>query len=236
MSFLTVDDLSCAYGRVSVVHNVTLTVEEGEIVSLIGANGAGKSTMLRTISGVISPVQGKIRYREKYIEGRPAEEIARLGISHVPEGRGIFPGLTVMENLEVAAAWRRLSKSDFQLGVRHAFELSPSLERLQTSNGWSLSGGEQQMLAIGRALMARPDLLLLDEPSMGLAPNLVMQLFQRILEINRMGTAILLVEQNAYLAMKMSKRTYVLESGRLVLSGSSMELAKDSRVRERYLG
>jgi branched-chain amino acid transport system ATP-binding protein len=221
---------------VAALHGVSLTVEEGEIVGVIGANGAGKSTTLRAISGLMRPQAGEISYDGASLAGVASEEIVRRGVAHVPEGRRIFPGLTVVENLEVAAAWRRLGRRERAREVEQVLDSFPRLARRRTSHGWSLSGGEQQMLAIGRALLARPRLLLLDEPSLGLAPNLIAQLFERIQEINRAGTAVLLVEQNAFMALKICARAYVMETGRTVLSGPAASLARDPAVRGRYFG
>jgi branched-chain amino acid transport system ATP-binding protein len=205
-------------------------------VSLIGANGAGKTTVLRAISGLIHPTRGSIKFEGRPVERMEAEEIVRIGIAHVPEGRRIFPGLTVIENLEVAAAWQRLARRELHDRIEHVFDMFPNLRHRSGSRGWSLSGGEQQMLALGRAVVTKPKLLLLDEPSLGLAPSLVHQMFQRVQEINRDGATVLLVEQNVYLAMKLSTRAYVIENGRVVMAGPSAELAGDSRVRARYLG
>jgi branched-chain amino acid transport system ATP-binding protein len=235
-NLLEVAGIECSYGRIRAVHGVSLTVQEGEIVSLIGANGAGKTTVLRAISGLVNPSRGAITFEGRAINDMEAEEIVRLGIAHVPEGRRIFPGLTVLENLEVAAAWRRLPRRQLQERIEHVFDLFPNLRRRSGSRGWSLSGGEQQMLALGRAVVTSPKLLLLDEPSLGLAPNLVQQMFQRVREINREGAAVLLVEQNVYLAMEVSTRAYVIENGEVAMNGPSAELAGDSRVRARYLG
>ena len=228
--------MHCAYGGVRALEGLSLTVEEGEIVALIGANGAGKTTALRAISGMLRPRSGTVTYAGEPATGRPPEDLVRRGLGHVPEGRRIFPGLTVVENLEVAAAWRRVGRRALRQEVDEVFELFPALHKRRGSRGWSLSGGEQQMLAIGRALMGRLRLLLLDEPSLGLAPNLVTDLFERIVEIGRGGSAILLVEQNAYLALRVSSRAYLLETGRLMLSGPAAELAHDPRVTAGYLG
>lgn len=236
MSLLEVAEIDCAYGRIPAVHGVSLTVGEGEIVAIIGANGAGKTTVLSAISGLMAPTRGAINFDGRAIGGVAAEEIVRLRIAHVPEGRRIFPGLTVVENLEVAAAWRRLKRGQLQERIDRVFEMFPNLRRRSASSGWSLSGGEQQMLALGRAIVTEPRLLLLDEPSLGLAPNVVLQVFDRVKDINRAGTAVLLVEQNAFLAMEVSSRAYVLENGEVALSGPSGELSQDSRVRARYLG
>ena len=215
---LSLRNVSVQYDQIPALRGVNLDVNSGEIVALIGANGAGKTTMLRTI------------HRES------AETIARLGIAHVPEGRRVFSGLTVFENLQVATtAWhRRGSRMDDDLAA--VFELFPRLRARSKQLAWSLSGGEQQMLAMGRGLMARPKLLLLDEPSLGLAPTLVEEMFEKIQAINRRGTAILLVEQNAHLALEISHRAYVLETGMVVLEGDSRELSENPRVQTAYLG
>jgi len=215
---------------------VNLDVNSGEIVALIGANGAGKTTMLRAISGLLRAADGEVLFEGLPIHHESAEMIARLGIAHVPEGRRVFSGLTVFENLQVATtAWhRRGSRMDDDLAA--VFELFPRLRARSKQLAWSLSGGEQQMLAMGRGLMARPKLLLLDEPSLGLAPTLVEEMFEKIQAINRRGTAILLVEQNAHLALEISHRAYVLETGMVVLEGDSRELSENPRVQTAYLG
>ena len=236
MNLLQVNEIDCAYERIPAVQGVSLNVSEGEIVALIGANGAGKTTVLRAISGLLKPSRGSISFNGRLIHTMEAEEIVRLGVAHVPEGRRVFPGLTVVENLEVAAAWRHLGRSRLNEELDHVFELFPALRRRRASRGWSLSGGEQQMLALGRAVVAHPKLLLLDEPSLGLAPNLVLQVFQRIKEINQSGSAVLLVEQNAYLALEISSRAYLLENGEVALSGPSYELERADTVRAGYLG
>ena len=215
---------------------MNLDVNSGEIVALIGANGAGKTTMLRTISGLLRAADGEVLFEGLPIHRESAETIARLGIAHVPEGRRVFSGLTVFENLQVATtAWhRRGSRMDDDLAA--VFELFPRLRARSKQLAWSLSGGEQQMLAMGRGLMARPKLLLLDEPSLGLAPTLVEEMFEKIQAINHRGTAILLVEQNAHLALEISHRAYVLETGMVVLEGDSRELSENPRVQTAYLG
>lgn len=234
MALLEVDGLVAGYGAIVAVKGISLVVDEGEIVTLIGSNGAGKSTTLRAISGLIRPREGDIRFAGRSIVGLKPHEIVGLGIAHVPEGRGIFGSLTVRENLLLGAHRRR------DAGVRddleRVFGLFPRLrERLRQVAG-TLSGGEQQMLAIGRALMARPRLLLLDEPSMGLAPVLVEAIFQTIVEIRQSGTPILLVEQNAAAALDIADRAYVLESGTIAISGTGRELARNDDVRRAYLG
>jgi len=214
---------------------VSLTVEEGEIVTLIGANGAGKTTTLNTISGIIKPRQGRILLSGQDITPLPPHEIVALGICQAPEGRRIFTRLTVLENLEMGAFLRR-DKDGVKRDLEHVFALFPRLAERRHQLGGTLSGGEQQMLAIGRALMARPRILLLDEPSMGLAPLLVREIFRIIREINAQGTTILLVEQNAHMALSIANRAYVLQGGRVVLSGTAQEIRHNPEVRRAYLG
>lgn len=230
---LELDDLHVHYGQVEALKGVSLTVGEGEIVTLIGGNGAGKTTTLKTISGLRPVTSGSIRYKGGDIAGVPAHQLVRMGLSQAPEGRGIFPGMTVMENLDMGAYARR-GRSDEDL--ERVFQLFPRLAERRRQPGGTLSGGEQQMLAIGRALMARPQLLLLDEPSMGLAPKLVAQIFDIITEINRQGTTILLVEQNAAQALQRADRAYVLETGRVVRSADAAALLDDESVKAAYLG
>ncbi|BDG60181.1 ABC transporter ATP-binding protein [Caldinitratiruptor microaerophilus] len=226
------------YGPVEALKGISLTVRKGEIVALLGANGAGKSTTLRTISGLVHPAQGSILFEGQPIHRLPPEAIVRLGISHVPEGRRVFPGLTVKENLLLGASNRgRVPRSELEADVRQMFRIFPDLERLQDALGWTLSGGQQQMLAIARGLMARPKVLLMDEPSLGLAPIIVQQVFHVIQEINAsLGTTVLLVEQNASMALRIAHRGYVMETGRIVLEGEAADLLKDPEVREAYLG
>jgi branched-chain amino acid transport system ATP-binding protein len=224
------------YGEVQALHQVSLELNAGEIVALLGANGAGKSTVLRTISSLVRPVRGQILLDDRRIDSERPTNIANLGISHVPEGRRIFPGLTVYENLELATTpWFHRGDNMKDL-LTNVFELFPVLEERQSQFGWSLSGGEQQMLAIGRALMAQPQMILLDEPSLGLAPSLVHTVFEAIQTINKDGTAILLVEQNAFMALQIADRAYVLENGEVVLSGDAKTLAKHPKVKAAYLG
>ncbi len=230
---LELDDLHVHYGKVEALKGVSLTVGEGEIVTLIGGNGAGKTTTLKTISGLRPVTSGTIRYKGQEIVGVPAHRLVAMGICQAPEGRGIFPGMTVMENLDMGAYARR-GRSDEDL--ERVFELFPRLAERRRQPGGTLSGGEQQMLAIGRALMARPQLLLLDEPSMGLAPKLVAQIFDIVTEINRQGTTILLVEQNAAQALQRADRAYVLETGRVVRSAEAAALLDDESVKAAYLG
>ncbi len=233
---LEIDRLDVYYGNIHALKDVSLRVNEGEIVTMIGANGAGKTTTLRTISALLSPRAGSIRFQGERIDGRAADDIVRRGISHSPEGRQIFANLTVSENLDMGAYTRRDRD-----GVRHdremIFHLFPRLKERLHQRGGTLSGGEQQMLAIGRALMSRPSLLLLDEPSLGIAPLLVEQIFEKISELNRENKlTILLVEQNAHLALKVAHRAYVLETGHVELEGDAKALAKDERVKAHYLG
>ena len=233
---IKIDNIDVYYGNVQALSNVDFEVNAGEIVTLIGANGAGKSTILKTISGLIRPLKGSINYLDENIETMAVEEIVSKGISHVPEGRRIFPGLTVFGNLEVAtSSWKRRGES-YKKELEYVFQLFPALKEREDQLGWSLSGGEQQMLAMGRGLMSRPKLLLLDEPSLGLAPLLVQSVFSTIREINKKGTTILLVEQNAYAALQIADRGYVLENGQIVLSGKAKDLASDQKVKKAYLG
>ncbi|MBP2017781.1 branched-chain amino acid transport system ATP-binding protein [Symbiobacterium terraclitae] len=231
---LQVQDLQVAYGNIQALHGVSLEVNEGEIVTLIGANGAGKSTTLRAISGLNRPKSGTIRFQGTDITRVPAHQIVAMGIGHVPEGRRVFPDLTVRENLELGAYIAR--PDTFHKNLAEVFERFPRLKEREFQKASTLSGGEQQMLALGRALMLQPKLLLLDEPSMGLAPRLVQEIFGIIAELNKRGTTILLVEQNAAMALSIAHRAYVLETGRVVLSGPAAELQSHPAVREAYLG
>jgi len=234
-SMLSVEYLQVAYGGIKALRGVSLEVREGEIVSLIGANGAGKSTLLRAISGLIPTAGGHISFRDTDLRTVPAHRIVELGVAHVPEGRRVFANLTVLENLKLAT-WTRKDRSALRADYDRIYALFPRLaERLNQLAG-SLSGGEQQMLAMGRALMTRGQLLLLDEPSMGLAPVLVSAIFQTLREINAAGVTILLVEQNARQALTIANRGYVLETGAITLSGPAQELLTDPRVKEAYLG
>ena len=233
---LKVDQLTVAYGKVTALQALSLTVDGGEIVALVGANGAGKTTTLATISGLLKPVSGRIQFLGESIAGLSVEDIVSMGIGHSPEGRRVFPGLTVGENLMTGASpWRSFGQS-IDEDRDKIYALFPRLKERHKQLAWSLSGGEQQMLAIGRALMGRPRLLLLDEPSLGLAPMIIDLLFDAILAINKAGVAILLVEQNAALALEVSHRAYVIETGRVTLEGPAKGLLEDERVREAYLG
>ncbi|PRS39111.1 ABC transporter ATP-binding protein [Bacillus sp. RJGP41] len=232
---LKIEDINVYYGNIQALKGISLSINEGEIVTLIGANGAGKSTLLKSISGLLKPKQGKIIYEGDSIGGKAAQSIVKMGISHVPEGRRVFANMTVEENLQLGAYLRK-DKAGIKQDMEKVYELFPRLlERLKQQSG-TLSGGEQQMLAMGRALMAKPRLLLLDEPSMGLAPLLVKQIFHIIEEINKTGTTIMLVEQNANLALSIADRAYVVETGRIVLSGKSEELTASEEIKNAYLG
>lgn len=232
---LKIDNIDVYYGAIHALKGISLEVNQGEIVTLIGANGAGKSTTLRTISGLLKPKNGSITFMGKNIAGVPAHQIVREGISQVPEGRRVFAEMTVMENLDLGAFVRK-DKDGIQKDLRTVFELFPRLEERKNQSAGTLSGGEQQMLAMGRALMSRPKLLLLDEPSMGLAPLLIKEIFHIIEDINKSGTTVLLVEQNANMALSIANRAYVLETGRITLSGAAQELAASEDVRKAYLG
>jgi branched-chain amino acid transport system ATP-binding protein len=232
---LTVDKLSVFYGAVQALREVSIAVARGEIVSLIGANGAGKSTTLRALSGIVRPAGGSIVHDGVRITGLPPHRIARLGMAHVPEGRGVFANMSVLENLEMGAYTRR-SRQETRKTLSRVYALFPRLLERSGQLAGTLSGGEQQMMAIGRALMQGPDLLLLDEPSMGLSPLLVREIFRMIAEINRQGTTVLLVEQNAFMALSIASRAYVLETGEITLEGKAADLRKDPKVRAAYLG
>lgn len=231
---LSLSDITVHYGMITALKGVSLTVARGEIVALIGANGAGKSTTLMTVSGVTKPTSGSITYDGEFVSGLQPHEIVKRGISQVPEGRRIFPQLTVRENLEMGAFLK--DKALLEEDISRVYGLFPVLAERARQLGGTLSGGEQQMLAIGRALMSRPQLLLLDEPSLGLAPIIVSRIFRIIEEINRQGTTILLVEQNAKAALHLAHRGYVMESGRIVLHGKASELAQDPGIKKAYLG
>ena len=233
---LKVEQLTVAYGKVVALQALSLAVDGGEIVALVGANGAGKTTTLGAISGLLKPVSGSIKFLGESIVGLSVEDIVSMGIGHSPEGRRVFPGLTVDENLTTGASpWRKFGQS-IDEDRDKIYALFPRLKERHKQLAWSLSGGEQQMLAIGRALMGRPRLLLLDEPSLGLAPMIIDLLFDAILAINKTGVAILLVEQNAALALEVSHRAYVIETGRVTLEGPAKDLLQDTRVQEAYLG
>jgi branched-chain amino acid transport system ATP-binding protein len=231
---LELDDIHTYYGRIEAVKGISLTVGEGEIVTLIGANGAGKSTTLRSIQGITRPKRGSIRFEGREIRDASPHQVVKMGISQSPEGRRLFPRMSVRENLEMGAFQRR--DRGIEADIDHVYELFPRLQERRNQRAGTLSGGEQQMCAIGRALMAKPRLLLLDEPSLGLAPILVEKIFEIIQEINREGTAILLVEQNALMALGVASRGYVLETGRIALSDNAAALAQNERVRKAYLG
>jgi branched-chain amino acid transport system ATP-binding protein len=235
-SLLAVDNLRIRYGAVEALKGVSLSLEEGEIVTVLGANGAGKSTLLRAISGLVLPQEGKIRFRGTPLERVPAYDLVLRGISHAPEGRKVFSTLTVEENLNLGAFTRRRLKPEVQEARERVFSLFPVLRQRRRQLAGTLSGGEQQMLAIGRALMSTPRLLLLDEPSLGLAPILVNLIFEIIRQINSQGVAVLLVEQNARQALSLAGRGYVLETGRISAQGSSDQLRSDRRIQEAYLG
>lgn len=234
-TMLTINDINVFYGAIHAIKGVSLEVNEGEIVTLIGANGAGKSTILRTISGLLKPKTGSIQFEGQEIAGMPAYEIVKTGISQVPEGRRIFAEMSVLENLELGAFTRK-DKDGIKADMELVFERFPRLKERIGQLAGTLSGGEQQMLAMGRALMSRPRLLLLDEPSMGLAPLLIKEIFAIIQDINKTGTTVLLVEQNANMALSIAHRAYVLETGRITLSGDAKELAASDEVRKAYLG
>jgi len=234
---LEIKDLRVQYGKIEAIKGISFVVEEGEIVTLIGANGAGKTTTLKTISGLRPVASGQIIYNGEDISKVPAHERVNLGISQSPEGRGIFPGMTVLENLEIGKYSRKERKSEMQEDLEKVYTLFPRLKERAFQAGGTLSGGEQQMLAIGRALMARPKVLLLDEPSMGLAPMMIQNIFNIITEINTtLGTTILLVEQNAQQALQRAHRAYILETGNIVKGAKASDLLNDPAVREAYLG
>lgn len=232
---LEIKDLNVHYGMIHALKDVSLTVEEGEIVTLIGANGAGKTTTLRTISGLNKATSGEIWLEGKNITNIPATQRVELGLSQVPEGRRIFPSMSVLENLELGAFLRK-DKPEIKKDIEMVYGLFPILGNRKKQMAGTLSGGEQQMLAMGRALMSRPRILLLDEPSMGLAPLLVREIFEIIKNINQTGTTVLLVEQNAHMALSIAHRAYVLETGSIVISGTGEELAKSDEIQKSYLG
>ncbi|HEY3781064.1 MAG TPA: ABC transporter ATP-binding protein [Fimbriimonadaceae bacterium] len=231
---LSIRDINVFYGAIHALNDVSIEVEKGEIVAIIGSNGAGKSTLLRTISGLLRPKTGSISLEGEQIDTVPAHEIVQRGISHSPEGRRIFTNMTVLENLQLGAFTRK--DAEISSDMDEVMRRFPRLRERIRQNAGTLSGGEQQMLAIGRALMARPKLLLLDEPSLGLAPNLVAEIFKIVIELNAEGVTVLLVEQNAFRALEISHRAYVLETGSIVLSDSGKNLLSNPKVKEAYLG
>jgi branched-chain amino acid transport system ATP-binding protein len=232
---LKVTDVHTYYGRIEALKGISLEVYDGEIVTLIGSNGAGKSTTLRSINGLNSPREGSIEFQGQAITNKPAHEIVKMGIAQAPEGRRLFPRMSVMENLEMGA-YQRNDRAEIRVDLDRVYGLFPRLAERRTQRAGTLSGGEQQMVAIGRALMARPKLLLLDEPSMGLAPIFVEKIFEIVREINEQGTPILLVEQNALMALDAANRGYVLETGHVALEGPAGELRDNEQVRKTYLG
>jgi branched-chain amino acid transport system ATP-binding protein len=234
MALLEVENIHSYYGHIQALRGVSLTVEEGEVVTLIGSNGAGKTTTLRSIHGILPPREGRIVFRGEEIQGKPAHDMIKRGIAQSPEGRKIFHRMTVLENLEMGA-FHRNDRAEIEEDMTRVFDLFPRLKERVRQEAGTMSGGEQQMLAIGRSLMGRPKLLLLDEPSMGLAPVLVERIFQVIGEINKQGTTILLVEQNANVALEIATRGYVLETGSIVNTASAEKLREDPKVREAYL-
>jgi branched-chain amino acid transport system ATP-binding protein len=232
---LAIENLHAGYGPIEVLHDVSIRVEPAEIVTIIGANGAGKTTTLHCISGLVRARQGKILFNGREIQSLPPHAIVELGLCHSPEGRRIFPRLTVLENLRMGAFTRR-DKGGIEHDIQRAYELFPVLKERQAQHGGTLSGGEQQMLAVARALMGRPKLLLLDEPSLGLAPLIVLKIFEVIKQLNAEGMAVVLVEQNARLALRLAHRGYVLETGRITMSDTGPALLDDPRVKDAYLG
>ena len=235
MSMLKIEDLNVYYGSIHALKGVSLEVNKGEIVTLIGANGAGKSTLLKTVSGLLKPKAGTIEYMNKSIAGRPAQEIVKAGITQVPEGRRVFAEMSVEENIQLGAFLRK-DKEEIQQSFQKVYETFPRLYERRKQSAGTLSGGEQQMLAMGRAIMAKPKLLLLDEPSMGLAPLMVQTIFEVIREINKEQTTILLVEQNANMALSVADRAYVLETGKVIISGTAAELHASEEIKDAYLG
>ena len=236
MALIEIVDLTVRYGEIEAVRGVSFSVDEGRVVTLLGSNGAGKSTTLRAISGLIAPTSGAIVFDGKTIAGLSPEAIVRLGVAHVPEGRRIFPGLTVRENITLGASNAKASRRAIRRAADGMFELFPDLLPFANCLGWTLSGGQQQMVAVARGLMAKPRLLLLDEPSLGLAPVIVQAVFRMIEQIRRRGTTVLLVEQNAQMALKVADHGYVLDTGRLAFGGAPDALWSDARIRDAYLG
>lgn len=232
---LKIKDIDVFYGNIQALHGVSLEVNEGEIVTLIGANGAGKSTLLKTISGLLKPKKGSIEYLSSKIDGKAAQSIVKAGISHVPEGRRVFANMTVEENLELGAYLRK-DNEGIKKDLDHVYELFPRLLERRKQLSGTLSGGEQQMLAMGRALMSKPKLIILDEPSMGLAPLMVKNIFNIIEMVNKEGVTVLLVEQNANMALSVADRAYVIETGKIVLAGTAKELKESDEVKAAYLG
>lgn len=232
---LQVKDLSISYGAIQVVRHVDFEVKKGEIVTLIGANGAGKSTILKTISGIVKPQSGSIEYQNESLVGKKAPQIVAAGVSQVPEGRHVFPAMTVMENLQLGSYLQK-DRSQIEARLQEIYQMFPILKERQHQDAATLSGGEQQMLVMARAMMANPDLLLLDEPSMGLAPIYIQKVFDIIQKINAQGTTILLIEQNAHQALSIADRGYVIASGEIQLSGSGQTLLNDPKVKRAYLG
>ena len=230
---LSVKDLNVCYGAIHAIHDVSLEVHDGEIVSLIGANGAGKTTILHTITGLKKAKSGSVTYNDADLLKTDPSKIITLGVAHVPEGRHIFPGMTVEENLEMGAYIR---KDDLSASIKEVYERFPRLKERRRQLAGTPSGGEQQMLAVGRALMSRPSILLMDEPSMGLSPLLVKEIFKIIQEVHKQGMTVLLVEQNAKMALSISDRAYVLETGRISMSGAASDLLNDEKVKKAYLG
>ena len=237
MPLISLDGLTVRYGEIEALHGLSLAVDAGEVVTLLGGNGAGKSTTLRAISGLLKPVAGEVVFDGQSITGFGPEAIVKLGIAHVPEGRRIFPGLSARENIMLGASNRgRIAKAQLVKESDEMFDLFPDIRPFADALGWTLSGGQQQMVAVARGLMAKPRLLLLDEPSLGLAPVIVQKVFSIIAEIRRRGTTVLLVEQNARMALSVADRGYVLETGRLAVSGKPAELWSNDAVRAAYLG
>ncbi len=233
---LEVNNISVFYGNIQAIRNVSIKVNKGEIVTLIGSNGSGKSTTLKSISALVRPRDGDILFNDNSLKTLRSEQVVRLGVTHVPEGRRIFRSLTVLQNLTVVAAALKLPRKRMNEILEEVFALFPRLQERQDQLGWSLSGGEQQMLTIGRGLMAQPQLMMLDEPSLGLAPNLVQQVFRIIRDINRKGTTILLVEQNASAALSIAHRAYVLEVGEVTMEGDAQRMLANDEIRQKYLG
>jgi branched-chain amino acid transport system ATP-binding protein len=237
MALLELDGVVAFYGNVQALKGLSLAVDEGEIVTLLGANGAGKSTTLRVISGLVAPQSGTLRFAGQTIGGLAPEAIVKLGVAHVPEGRRVFPGLTVRDNIILGGSNRaRSSRAELEADAYAMFDIFPEIRPFADALGWTLSGGQQQMVAIARGLMSRPKLLLLDEPSLGLAPIIVQQVYRVIAEVRRQGTTVLLVEQNAHMALSVADRGYVLETGRLVVQGKPEALWDNEDVRTAYLG